>query len=169
MSKFKKEWVCRVHSKCLFPVFPFLVPVNHNLMASFRMDISAADVKIRVSSLGPWLTWVEPCSSLFILCWLGKSFWVNSQSIIWTGKIYPESSPVSPPLYRAHPQCLLPWCQLASDVFLFPRIITIGIISLTGLPPANILSEEWVSITGSNMSQKLSLNKKNHQNIPVIS
>lgn len=27
-----------------FPSFSFLVPVNHNLMALFRMDISGADV-----------------------------------------------------------------------------------------------------------------------------
>lgn len=121
-------------------------------MASFRMDISGADVKIRVSLDHdlPELSHVLLCSSCID--------WENHSKSTLRASFEQERYILNHPQFlhaciEPTTNALLLWCQLASDVFLLPRTITIGIISLTGLSPANTLSEKWVSIIGSNMSR----------------
>lgn len=84
---------------------------------------------------------------VFVLLWQGNSFYLNQFSKHDLNEIHSEPSPFSLRILALLQSSLtnpgFSWCKLASDC-LFPKTITIGVCSLTGLFPENIQSEEWL-------------------------
>lgn len=142
-------------------------------MVSIRKDMAVADLMIRIFCLGPCLSWVEPHFDLS--CFDGEIILIKSAvkasfeqgRCTWTVLLPPRAWP----FYKVHPQILvllMPACLWL--VYIFQDYYNRSEFSpLTHFLQIFSQRSECLIIIGSNISQKLSLNKKKHQNIPMIS